>query len=226
MDEVRMMRPFFFARMTGRHADTERNVPLRLVPITASKSASVIAPSFAAGKMAGLAPRMSIVPNAAIAASAMDFISTCRVTSAATPWAVPPAATISATTASASLELPDTTSTRHPAKPNRSAMPRPIPWLAPVTMTLRPLSEVNIRRYSLSGGSRIEISPAQKFLRQRHGAHGIGRAELLGKRHFDVRRKPGSQQNAPQDHEGGNFRPLLGRERRCLAIACDPRLQQ
>ncbi len=97
--------------MAGRQADTARKVPLRLVSITASKSASVISPSFAAGKIPALAHRMSMAPKDSTAACAMTCISACRVTSAANPRALPPAATISAATALAPLELRDTTST-------------------------------------------------------------------------------------------------------------------
>ena len=56
------MRPFFAAFIAGSTAETERKVPLRLVPMTWSKSSPVISPSLAAGKMPALAQSTSMAP--------------------------------------------------------------------------------------------------------------------------------------------------------------------
>src|ERR1017187_4885247 len=95
----------------------------------------------------------------------MAAISACRVTSAANALALPPSATISAATALASVSWRDTTSRLQPATPKRRAIPRPIPLLEPVTMTLRPLSEVNIADLLTCGTLQSEIGRAEALAR-------------------------------------------------------------
>src|ERR1019366_2269317 len=114
MDDVKMIRPERCVFIAGKQADTARNVPLRLVANTESKSASVMSPSLAAGKMPALAQRISMVAKASTAGGAGDQPAAgppAATGGAEEPRALPPAATISAAAASASVDLRDTTNT-------------------------------------------------------------------------------------------------------------------
>ena len=62
IDEVSTIRPWFWRFICDRQALTDRKLPFRLTPITWSKSAAVISPSLAAGKMPALAHSTSMLP--------------------------------------------------------------------------------------------------------------------------------------------------------------------
>src|ERR1700676_1370456 len=142
----------------------------------------------------------------------------------------------------ASPRLRDTTSTLHPARPKRWAIPRPIPLLAPVTMTLRPLREVNmptlltlrgtrtlrgtLRGTRASRVTRAQKLPAHQLLRQLDRALGVTRSQLARERHLGMRGQPRGQQDTPQDHERGDFCQVDGPQRQSLAIAVAPRPQE
>src|ERR1019366_6720270 len=104
-------------------------------------------------------------------------------------------------------------------------MPRPMPLLAPVTMTLRPFKDVNMLQPSLLETCIQELT-ANHIIGQRDGTLRVARAELASVRNFRMRRQPRGQQNAPQNDEGRDFRFRFGAQGSRLAIARAPRLQQ
>ena len=112
--------------------------------MTKSQSSGDSSSILACGKIPALAHSISMPPCAATAASAMTCMSPIFVTSAAWPFAVPPARRNSSAQTSASSRWRDTTSTLPPLRAKTLAIPLPIPLLAPVTMTDRPAIDVNM----------------------------------------------------------------------------------
>ena len=104
--------------MVGTTALVRKNAPLRLSACWASQFSSVTSSMGSGVKMPALFTRMSTVPKASITSRARRSQSVTTPISARNAAALPPAASISATTASARsrLVLP-TTATVAPSRP-------------------------------------------------------------------------------------------------------------
>ena len=144
IDDVITTRPWSDFLRCGRQALIARKVPLRLVAMTWSQSSGESSSILVCGKIPALAHRMSMPPCAVAAASAMTCMSPNFVTSAAWPFAVPPARRSSAAQASASSRWRDTMSTFPPFLEKTFAIPFPMPLLDPVTTTDRPAIDVSM----------------------------------------------------------------------------------
>src|ERR1019366_4440997 len=81
--------------------------------------------------------------------------------------AAPPAARISATASDKEPEWRALSTTRAPERPRRSAMARPIPRLAPVTMAVLPLNSICIFAQDLPAGAHFPVQRVRYLGRRR-----------------------------------------------------------
>src|SRR6185503_16462421 len=111
-------------------------------------------------------------------------------TSATTARASPPAVRISSAVRSPRCAFSSATTTFAPSRANTSAMPRPMPWPAPVTSATLPASrpiegpgfiEPTIQRECppLVGDDRVLDRLADALLDVRRGAHALHQLERL-----------------------------------------------
>src|SRR5215469_11577758 len=212
MDEVRMTRPRPEAASGPRHACTERIVPLRLVPSTASMSSSVISASGDAGKIPALAHSTSMPPNRSVAVAAIRSQSSRRLTSARTCETSAPSAASSVTASLAVSASRPTMSTRAPASAKTLAMPLPMPRVAPVTTTARPAIDVNMWVSFLAprGPPHPLAQPAEVGLGQVAAAGGVPGTEFLCDVHRLMRADPGDQQQPSEQDERPDLGLVLG----------------
>jgi hypothetical protein len=123
-----------------------KNAPLALIANMRSKSSSVHSTSGLISASAALANTMSSGPSARSASSNSRATSAGRARSAPMATALPPLAAISATTSVARSRFTAyPTATEAPRAANPSAIARPIPRDAPVTIALLPSSWFEIR---------------------------------------------------------------------------------
>src|SRR5215472_8591358 len=220
MDEVRMTRPRPEAASGPRQACTERIVPLRLVPSTASMSSSVISASGDAGKIPAFAHSTSMPPNRSVAVAAIRSQSSRRLTSARTCETSAPPADSSVTAALAASSSRPTMSTRPPASAKTLAMPLPMPRVAPVTTTARPAIDVNMLAFPFPGG--LAPQPAEVGLSQVAAAGGVPGAEFLCDVHRLVRADPGDQQQPAEQDERPDLGLVLGGQAEHPAVSGQP----
>jgi hypothetical protein len=123
--------------MCGSAARVSRNGAVRLTRMTRSHSASdTSAAADIPSMMPALFTSTSSPPKVSTAAATTCSTTAGSLRSPVTATAVPPAASISATTALAVSALTSATTTLAPSPANRSAAARPMPEPAPVTTTL------------------------------------------------------------------------------------------
>src|SRR5215831_5636327 len=129
------------ARITGTMAWLNRNRPFTLTAITRSSSSSEISVTgLLTCAVPALLTRMSSRPKAASVERTAASISAARVTSQPRASALVP---ISSATACAAPASTSSTQTRAPSRANVSAMHRPMPEPAPVTMAALSLRRIN-----------------------------------------------------------------------------------
>ena len=152
------------AAMCGRAADIAHHVPFTPLVHDRSNCSSGMSSSGArAPKPCALLTSTSTLPQRRTVSATTRSTSSRRPTSATSASASPPAARISCAVRSARCSFSSATHTRAPARANRSAIPRPMPWPAPVTSAALPAS----RSIECAG----LVAPA---LRARHrGASGV-----------------------------------------------------
>ena len=174
MDEVTTMRPPPALCIAGITALTHRKVLLRLVFNTWSQSSGLMSSIFACGKMPALEHSTSTPPNFFTVCATSFLTSSKSVTSHFLNSAVQPAATSSLTAFLPSAAPRAAIITFAPWRANTRAMPLPMPLLAPVTMTLRPLMDVSMMMVLPGCVRSVDgcAAPAQRlvFLRHRRGA--------------------------------------------------------
>ena len=130
------MLPASEASRNGMAASTTRTLPMMSVSKPAFHAAS--SPDTASALTFGTT--MSMPPNASAASRTHAPIPAASATSTAAPNALPPPAA-SCLVAAATSALPRAQiATWAPSAANRSAIARPMPFVAPVTSTLRPPS--------------------------------------------------------------------------------------
>src|SRR5436309_11872944 len=163
-DTMLMIRPQPRAAMCGRAAHIAHHVPFTPLVHDRSNCSSGMSSSGArAPNPCALLTSTSTLPQRRTVSSTTRSTSSRRPTSAPSARASPPAARISCAARSARCSFSSATHTRAPARANRSAIPRPMPWPAPVTSATLPAS----RSIDCAG----LVEPA---LRARHGgASGV-----------------------------------------------------
>ncbi len=138
---MKMIRPRFRSRMCGITALVHHHGPDRLVSITARQcSSSIVHASPGGASIPASFTSRSICPyfsnaKAAIASAWAGSRTSTRVASASSPRSRIPAATSAAFSCWMSA-----TTTEAPSAASVSAMHRPIPWAAPVTIATCPSS--------------------------------------------------------------------------------------
>src|SRR5579863_9025089 len=229
MDEVRMTRPCPDAASAGRHACTDRMVPFRLVPSTSSMFSSVIAASGAAGKIPALAQSTSMPPSRSAAVAAIRWQSARRLTSPRMYDASPPPAASSATVRLAASSSRPVMSSRAPAPANTSAMPLPMPRVAPVTTTAHPAMDVNMLALPFPGRPRagpVCREPSARGTAPRRSAEpaevGLGQVAAPGR----VRADPGDQQQPAVEDERPDLGLVLGGQAEHPAVPGQPGADQ
>src|SRR5438132_7591456 len=133
-DTMLMMRPQPRAAMRVRAAHIAHHVPFTPLVHDRSNCSSGMSSSGArAPKPCALLTSTSTLPQRRTVSSTARSTSSRRPTSATSASASPPAARISCAVRSARCSFSSATHTRAPSRANRSAIPRPMPWPAPVT---------------------------------------------------------------------------------------------
>jgi hypothetical protein len=122
------------ATMVAAPPARQWNTPRRLTSITASNCSSVIFCSRASLVMPALLTSTSMLPKRSFTAATMASSASRSVTFSARPIVCAPRARTSATAASTPSGLRSQTTTAAPSSANFSAVARPMPWAAPVTM--------------------------------------------------------------------------------------------
>src|ERR1022692_4757953 len=230
-----------------------KNVPFRLTDSTSSSCVGVISSSVAAGKMPALQQTTSIPPCRSRAAATTAAQLPGSLTSpAAKETAPPPAAVSSSAVCWPAPGSRPVMTTRAPSAANPAAMPLPMPLVPPVTRTDLPLIDVNITtplcsglaglRACWSGGSGSGLTgrgltcqgpywwglggSEQVPLGQLARAAGEVGSQLAGRVREPVRANPGNKLKPPQQHEGGDLRRVLGRQRQDATVTAQPGIAQ
>ncbi len=108
-----------------------------------SQNSSVVFTNGMKSSNPALLTTTSTGPNSASTVRTATVTDPVSVTSIGTAVAVPPSAPISLAVCCASSRLRSATATRKPCSPSDLAMPRPMPWAAPVTSATRLLMRIS-----------------------------------------------------------------------------------
>src|SRR6185437_5519259 len=193
MEAVNSRLPPRRARSTGMAASVVTSTLRQLRSIASAKSAMSIPSSAAGPGWPTWFQTKSRLPNSATVRATISLAKASCVRSPASATALPPAARISAATASARAASRSTTETEAPSLANRSAPARPMPDAPAVTIPILPASRIASPFLGLSG----EHSPPHSahvaldhpWVR-RHVARGPVEHQLAGRHHVGVVRVP------------------------------------
>ena len=140
------MAPLRCLVMAGRTALVQWNVPFRLTSSTAFQSSSFMRSSRPSRVMPALFTRMSMRPSSVSNRSAIAATSAHSATFALMTSARRPCDNTARAVSSARVTSRSTTATSAPSRAKASAMARPIPWAAPVTIATFPASITAVQR--------------------------------------------------------------------------------
>ncbi len=148
-EAVLTITPLPAASMCGSTARVSRKGAVRLTRMTRSHSASLTSASADIRSMIpALLTSTSTPPKRSTAVATTASTTDCSLRSPVTATAMPPASLISSTTARTPSALRSAATTRSPWAAKVSAVARPMPEPAPVTMTPRPSSPSAMNRSS------------------------------------------------------------------------------
>src|SRR5262249_38549005 len=155
----------------GAAARISRNGARALTAIIVSQISSVVASSVPLAMTPAAFTRTSMPPNASAAVRTTRSGASSAVTSARQMTGRPPA---SRTAVAASPSAPSsrpTTTTDAPSRPNASAAARPIPLVAPVTMTLLPAKDIRgvyPRSHNRASSKNVQVARIQGETAENH----------------------------------------------------------